>query len=152
MTDKKQCSERVYRSGYGSNTCSITATVEREVQETKYEREPDRYDEQNFKFVKGATLSRIKTVKKWYCGTHDPERVAARQAKKDVERRKERDYDDNIIKSAKELAAALGAGAPTWGRNGIEHAIKLSFDEAHKLLQRIRAAEEKVHEYEGGAR
>lgn len=36
---------------------------------------------------------------KWYCGTHDPERIKARQEKRDQERRQEMERNDQAYNS-----------------------------------------------------
>jgi hypothetical protein len=78
-----------------------------------------------------------------YCGTHDPVKVAARRAKKDEKYRAERETKDEIFEAAKAVCSALGAGCPVWGRDGIERAIKLTFEEVRLLSERLRAAESK---------
>ncbi len=94
--------------------------------------------------------AKVERNAKWFCGTHDPERVAARKAKKDGERDRERAHAERVRQEANDLTTALGAGSPVWGRNGIEHSIKLHFDDARKLIERLRTAEERVREYEAG--
>ena len=71
-----------------------------------------------------------------YCSTHDPERVAARQTKKDEERQRERVHRDRLLDTANALATKLGMGHPNWDRGSIT-GIALNFDDARKLIERL---------------
>jgi len=152
METKERCSKRVYGGNhrFGGEGCGNPAVALRTVRERKWAAAPDRYDEETFTFVKGASTETVVEVERWYCGTHDPERKAAREAKKDAERRAARRVAESVVAEATRLCEGLGVGTPTWDRHFGRYTggVSLTASEARTLVLRLRTAEERVREYE----
>ena len=79
---------------------------------------------------------------KWYCGTHDPERVAARRAKRNAAYALEREREDSMLRLAEARVKALGAGRPAWRSDfGLSGGVTLSAEDADRVIARIRKLE-----------
>lgn len=77
-----------------------------------------------------------------FCNIHDPARIAKKQAAKDLERRNERTYRENLIIRGTELCKAVGVdGHVTYAQDGPRHSVTISFEEMKKLIARIQLLE-----------
>ncbi len=106
------------------------------------ERVPDRERSAWGNFYECSKWATVQRDGKWYCGTHDPEKVKARRAKAESAYTSERNEQDRIYADAKALAQRIGVGVPYYersfssarGASGYRRSLILTFDEIEKLL------------------
>ncbi len=94
-----------------------------------------RYDEGAFEFVEGTPTRQ--TVMRWFCATHDPERVKDREEKQRAARAKERDRTDKLCASARDLCVRLGCGHVHFGPNGVTGSVILERHDVEKILKEL---------------
>lgn len=139
-TERHECSETIYsgRMGLYRHRCSRTATVQRDVTRIVYPGALKVYNEETFTFdeVKQATQS--VTEPKWFCGTHDPQRINARDAKKQAAESAERAERDRKYNNALKLIKVLGVGRPEYIRGeGSTGNIVITQREVTVLLEKL---------------
>jgi hypothetical protein len=131
--ERPTCSKTVFRGSSWRTKCSNGAVVERSV--VTLGPSAQRYNEETFEFVDGPPARR--TVTRWFCGVHDPERVSAREVEKQAKWVAERERVDRICASTRDLCVRLGCGHVHFSPHGVTGNVVLERHDVEKILKEL---------------